>query len=377
MPKACHIAALEATRAEDSPPTRRARPQRRPSKPLRQPDVPDHLLGYPIASDGLGCPIQIIDFPDAFAIWLRSAMEAADIEHLRSRCAGKPRIENRKSRIDPELIQRIVPRQPSREAIEWLARRNDVHFNYAELARDLIYQSAAERDAAFRFHLAHALRKDRRGQQMTICLGQDGQSTAYDAKRSAKSRLLAYPCMSKMVPKQPALHIEERDQGPQMLKRKGISLRDLLSFDHLRFWNDTLHYYRIRDVEGLGRAYLNYLERQNPLPRKSRRKPLLKKITDRISMNIDKRTGHLLIRTLGYFSAEQIKLGKKERKAGMSMEAMPGYEDIYAAISIQNVYDRLNHLIPLDRFMERISVNANSEIIRYMRASDPEPAAKT
>ena len=376
MSKACHRATLEATRAKESPPTRRAGRQRRPSKPLRQPDAPDHLLSYPITSDGLGCPTQIIDFPDTFAVWLRSPMEAADLEHLRSLCGGKPRIENRKSRIDPELIQRIVLRQPSREAIEWLARRNDVHFNYAELARDLIYRSNDERDEAFRFHLAHALRKDRRGQQMTICLGEDGQSTAYDAKRSAKSRLVAYPCISKIA-KAPALHIEERDQGPQMLKRKGITLRDLLSFDHLRFWNDNLHYYRIRDVEGLGRAYLNHLERQKDPTRKSRRKPLIKKITDRISMNIDKRTGHLLIRTLGYFSAEQIKLGRKERKAGLSMQEMPGYEDIYAAIPIQNLYDRLNHIIPLDRFMERISINANSEIIRYMRASDPEPAAET
>lgn len=376
MSKACHRAPLDATRAEDSPPTRRAGRQRKPSKPLRQPDAPDHLLSYPIASDGLGCPIQIIDFPDAFAIWLRSPMEAADLEHLRRLCGGKPRVENRKSRINPEFIQRIVLRQPSREAIEWLARRNDVHFNYAELARDLIYRSPSERDQAFRFHLAHVLRKDRRGQQMTICLGQDGQSTAYDANRSAKSRLLAYPCASKIA-KAPALHIEARNQGPQMLKRKGVSLRDLLSFDHLRFWNDNLHYYRIRNVEELGRAYLNHLERQKARPRKSRRKPLIKKITDRISMNIDKRTGHLLIRTLGYFSAEQIKLGKKERKAGLSMEAIPGYDDVYAAMSIQNLYDRLNHIIPLDRFMERIGVNANSEIIRYMRASDPEPTART
>lgn len=373
MSKACHRAPLAANRAEDRQPTRRAGRQREPSKPLPQPDAPDHLLSYPTASDGLGCPIQIIDFPDAFAIWLRSPMDAADLAHLRSLCGGKPRIENHKSRIDPELIQRIVLRQPSREAIEWLARRNDVHFNYAELARDLIYRTVSERDAAFRFHLAHVLRKDRRGQQMTICLGEDGRSTAYDAKRTAKSRLVAYPCVSKMAAKQPALHIEERDQGPQMLERKGISLRDLLSFDHLRFWNDNLHYYRIRDIEGLGRAYLNNLERQKSLPRKSRRKPLIKKITDRISMNIDLRTGALLIRTLGYFSAEQIKLGRKERKAGLSMENIEGYLDIYAAISIQNVYDRLNHIIPMDRFMERISVNANSEIIPYMR----EPAAET
>ncbi|WP_369719924.1 hypothetical protein AB8Z38_22170 [Bradyrhizobium sp. LLZ17] len=376
MSKACHRASVAATRAGDRAPTRRAGRQRRPSKPLPQPDAPDHLLSYPDASNGLGCPLQIIDFPDAFAIWLRSPMDAADLAHLRSLCGGKPRIENRTSRIDPELIQRLVLRQPSREAIEWLARRNDVHFNYAELARDLIYRSTSERDEAFRFHLAHVLRKDRRGQQMTICFGEDGQSTAYDAKRSAKSRLVAYPCVSKMA-KAPALHIEERDQGPQMLKRKGISLRDLLSFDHLRFWNDNLHYYRIADVEGLGRAYFNYLERRKDPTSKSRRKSRIKKITDHISMNIDNRTGHLLIRTLGYFSAEQIKLGKKERKAGLKMEEMLGYEDIYAAISIQNVYDRLNHFIPMDRFMERISVSANSEIIRYMRGGGLEPAAKT
>jgi Arm DNA-binding domain len=101
-------------------------------------------------------------------------------------------------------------RKPSREAIELLAARNDVHFNAGELARDLIYATEAERDNAHRFHLAHSLRKDRRGQMMVVCLGLDGQTTSYSGPRSADSRLVAYPCKSKMDKRHPALHIEER-----------------------------------------------------------------------------------------------------------------------------------------------------------------------
>jgi hypothetical protein len=364
-------APARATRAEIGQRTHRADRQRPVSEradPITAANPPAHGA---TALDGLGCPIQIIHFPDAFAVWLRNPMEADTLASLRRLCGGKLRIENRKSRFNPELIQRLVLRQPSREAIELLAARNDVHFNAGELAQDLIYRTISERDEAHRFHLAHSLRKDRRGQMMAICLGIDGQTTSYSGPREAKSRLVAYPCKSKMAKRHPALHIEERSSTSRALASHGIrSLRDLLNFDHLHFWRDRLHYYRFTDVEGLGRAHLNHFDRQENPTSPARRKAKLKRIGNHTVMNIDKRIGHLLIRILGSFGAEQITIGAKARKAGLHAADMPGYSDVYEAVTIQNLYDRLNHIIPLDRFLSRIAISANSEIATYMRGSE-------
>ncbi len=111
----------------------------------------------------------------------------------------------------------------------------------------------------------------------------------------------------------------------------------------------------------MGRAYLNYQDRENFPLSPARRKADIIRIGN-TRYNRDKRMGHHLIRVLGSFRDDQIKISRAARKRGMHKAEMPGYIDFYAAISIQNLYDRLNHIIPLDRFISRISVNANSEI---------------
>jgi len=360
-----------ATRAKIGARTARADRDKRPSERLKPPDAPDDTLEYPTASDGLGKPILIVDFPDAFPVWLGNPMSARDLAHLESLCCGKLRVENRPFRNNPELRQRLILRQPSRAAIELLAGRNDVHFNGVELARDLIYATKAERDAAYRFHINHVLRKDRRGQQVEVCLGLDGSSTIYDAPRSAGTVGLAYPAKSKLTEHPHALHLEERENGTRALARKSIPhLRDVLHLDYVRFWGENLHYYRVTDIEGLGRAVSNYYERLENPTSLARRKADIIRIRTRTLYNRDKRMGHQLIRTLGAFRDDQIKISRAARKLGKRKEEMPGYIDFYAAISIQNLYDRLNHLVPMDRFISRISVNANSEISPYMRGSD-------
>jgi hypothetical protein len=347
----------------------------------RQPPPPQPPK-FPTAADDLGLPSKIAHFPDAFPVWLRDPMSADDLDHLESLCGGKLRVENRKSRFDPENIQRLVLRQPSRKAIELLARRNDVHFNGSELARDLIYETEEERDAAYQFVIAHALRKDRRGQHVKVCLGEDGMTTLYSGPRKADSVSVAYPTRSKVTKDRFALHQEERTKGPS-LKRKVGSLRELLNFDHVRFWQDNSHYYRVSDVEGLGRAYLNYHAGLLDPKAKARRKPHIIRIGN-TTYNVDARMGHQLIRVLGLFSDDQITLRKPKVKASSASKEKsryPGYWSIHAARSIQNLYDRLNHIVPLDRFMSRIDAlgpnrrqSANSEISPYMR--HPEIPAK-
>lgn len=351
------------------------------SRHLREPQPPD----YPNAAADLGAPGKIIHFVDAISVWLRSPMSADDLAFLRSHCGGKLRIENRPARFDRAFIQRLTLRQPSREAIAALAKRNDCHFNYRELAMDLIYPSADQRDDAFQFSIEHALMKDRRGQSAKVCLGLDGKTTIYSGPRGKPIVSATYPCKSKITGDEHALHSERRHSGTRALERKsGGSLNELLTLDHIQFWQESAQYWRIRDIEGLGRAYLNYWERkENPLA-KSRRKANIIKLGNRTTYNEDRRMGYQLLRTLGLFTDEQITTRKPRTKAtadadanaGIGKEQMPGYWTIYAARSIQNVYDRLNQIIPMDRFMERISLDeliarsassANSEMACYMR----------
>jgi hypothetical protein len=342
---------------------------------------------FPDAADDLSGCIMIAHFPDAFAVWLRDPMPKAEATAaLAPLCGGKPQIENRKARFDPAYRQRILLRQPSREAIEYLDQRNDVLFNYQELAQDLIYHTDEESKAAYQFYIAHVLKKDRRGQSFKVCLGEDGHTTAYSDQRKAKSVSLAYTTHSKATG-DPALHIEDRSKGPRMLKRKGSgSLKDLLSLEHLQFWQDHSQFWCITDYEGLGRAYLNLSAKEKDPKAKAARKPRIIRIGN-TTYNEDKRMGHQLERVLGLFSDDQITIPKPKAKAASKAKVKseyPGFWSIYAACSIQNVYDRLNHLVPLYPFMSRIDAlgsnrhqSANSEIARSMRGPANPPHKET
>lgn len=315
-----------------------------------------HHPEFPHIADGLSGASKIVHFPDAFAVWLRSPMSDDGLAELASLCGGKLRVENRKSRFNPDCVQRLVLRQASRAAIALLAKRNDVHFNYQELAQDLIYATAEQRDAAYQFVIDHALMKDRRGQSAKVCLGEDGMTTLYSGSRGKPDISVTYPAKSKITKDRHALHSERRIKGPKALKRKGLSsLRDLLDFDHVQFWQDNSHYYRISDRAGLGRAYLNHHARLENPQCKSRKKSKVLKLGKRATYDTDARMGHQLERVLGLFADEQITLPKN---AKLRKHQMPGYWSIHAARSIQNVYDRLSGIMRMDKFMERVSLDA-------------------
>ena len=324
MSKLYQNAPIGATRSDLTQPTRRSDRHRRPSKPLRMPSASDDTPHFATALDGLGSPQQSIPYCDVIGGWLRDPLGPEDLAHLDSLCGGKlgrrirkPRFR-RNDRPDHEYGQRLTLRQPSSAALAYLAKRNDFFLNYSELALDRIYADRDELLGALQFVIEHTLIKNRRGASTRICLGKKGL-TIYSDGRAAKHLSVTYADKKSKVAKSdlPPLHDERRTQGPAAHKRKGIDgLSDLLQLDQAKFWQEAQNYYRVHDVEGLGRAYLNYLDRQNPPPSIARRKAKLKRITDRIVMNIDKRMGYQLIRTLGAFRPNQITLsssGKESR----------------------------------------------------------------
>ena len=358
VPAAMRQALSTPAKAANRGSTASSGPHRRRDNAPKPIPAPDALPDAPAFPTALPEPGRIIHFPDTIGLWLRSSLDDAARSELRGLCGGKLRVENRPARFDPEMIQRIVPRQPSPEAIKGLARRNDTHFNAAEIARDLIYATEEERDAAYRFHLAFALRKGRQNQIAKVCLGQDGMTTLYSGPIGAESISVAYPARSKITKDKYALHQEERAKSRDALMRLGIrSLNDLLALDYCKFWDKHLQFWRVKPdkIEALGLA-INNLDRKAQglkLRRKAQHIPIGR---NGRTYNVDLRTGYQAIRSAGLFDDDQITLSKKDRKAGRSKEQMPGYWTIYACTSIQNLYDRLSPHIRMDRYLERISI---------------------
>jgi len=349
-----------ATRTSNRPRTAQRTPLRRPSGSLKRLTAPDAAPGRLTEPDEplfRPQPHRRLPYRDVLAVWLINPMSADDLARLQGRCDGKLGVANRHARFNPEYCQRLTLRQPSRQALEILARRNDVMVNYEELAQDWIFQTRDELDAAFMFVLEHSLMKDRRGQSAKVCLGKKGP-TSYSGPRWSANLAVAYADKkSKISNELHNLHQERRRAGAKSLRQKGMhTLRDHLALDETQFWQDNLEYWRIFDVEGLGRAYNNYLDKLENPQHKSRKKA---KIIPwgKHGYNIDARMGHQLIRVLGLFKDEQITLRKNAKERAKTQ--YPGYYAIYAARSIQNIFDRLHKIIPhIGRYMKRISIDA-------------------
>ena len=277
--------------------TRGADAQREPSERLQPITAANPALGIATVLDGLGCPIAMHPYCDVIGLWLRDPLCPADLADLQSQCGGKlghrirkPRFR-RDDRPDLEYAQRLTLRQPTDAALEYFGKRNDVLLVYSELALDRIYANRDDQQAALQFVIEHSLIKDRRGQFMRVCLGPKGL-TLYSGQRGSKHLAVTYADKKSKVAKSaiPPLHDERRTQGPQAHRRKGISgVADLLHLDQSQFWDQHAQYYRVTDIEGLGRAFLNYSDRQENPSSLARRKAKLKRIGKSTVMNIDKR----------------------------------------------------------------------------------------
>ncbi|MCK1403598.1 hypothetical protein IVB45_01455 [Bradyrhizobium sp. 4] len=332
--------------------------------PLPQPSAPEDAPFVATPLDGLGKPLQAIPYCDVIRGWLPDPLQPAELTHLQGLCTGKLDHKNRKPRFRRdnrphlEYQQALIVRQPTRAALDYLTERRFM-LNYSEFALDRFYGSMDGLRDALQFVLAHALIKNRGDQRVRVCFGLKG-FTLYTGERDTPHLSVTYADKKSKVAKSaiPPLHDERRTKGARAHQRRQLGLMP----DPTTFWRENQRFCYVADVEGLGRAYNNAMDGDNSLPRKSRRKPLIKKITDRISMNIDLRMGHQLIRTVGQFRPEQLLMSKEAEAAGCKIEDLPGYWSIRSVISIQNLYDRLHPIIPMDRFIRSMDVDGNSDL---------------
>jgi hypothetical protein len=301
-------------------------------------------------------PARRLNYIDVVAGWFRQPRDQATLDWLDSECGGKLGHKNRKPRFrrnaDPEreYLQQLTLRQPSNAALEYLAKQNDWLQNYVELSHDQIFEDQGELDAAFLFALEHSVKKDRRGQSATVYLGKNGPAFYSDARWSSNNLVLYADKPSKSGKQPYCLHADWRMGGVKALKRLDLDTpARLLKLDYAAFWRDRLQLWHISDIEGLGRAYANWQAKQeNPQSYLPRRSPHIIKLGKHATMNVDKRLGHLILRSAGLFADEQLhpKLSREE------MERLPGFMLILQARALQNVIDIFGrHLHPISRFI--------------------------
>ena len=169
---------------------------------------------------------------DCARLWLRNALSEAELAWLRERCGGaKMRVHDWHAPFDYAFVQRLTLYQPTGEAFDWLARRNDdVLLNYAEIALDWVFGS--EENAQEAFHaVSGALVKRHHRDQGIRFVGEYEKFTYYTGPRRAANVIAVYADKACKVTPQPCVHIEWRAKGAAALRRAGIfSIRDLLIF---------------------------------------------------------------------------------------------------------------------------------------------------
>ena len=248
-------------------------------------------------------PSAIHPYFDKIQFWLLKPVDRATIARLRKQCGrGGLYVENRRARFDARYRQRVELRQPSDQALRWLARHDDALINRAEVTIDLVFKSWAERDDAFDFLHHHLVRRwHGKRQQIRVYKAEDKRTsggTRYDAGRWAANRIVFYrEEHSRITGEIACLHLEWCLNGLKAVRSAGIeSGQDLLEFSHRRFWEKRLLLYKI-DRRRLGR-----LIRNRVTGKRSRVSEI--KQTGGFKISIDGRTGEVHAR--GYDTIQEL-----------------------------------------------------------------------
>jgi hypothetical protein len=99
-------------------------------------------------------------------------------------------VENKPAPFGQNYRQRIELKQPSLEALQWLAERDDVFVNRIEITLDFIFDSLAARDDAQEFLHFHLIRRwHSKKQQVRLYRGsEERDSRARDLHRETQPR---------------------------------------------------------------------------------------------------------------------------------------------------------------------------------------------
>jgi hypothetical protein len=244
-------------------------------------------------------PSAIYPFCDKIQFWVHEPIDNDTLAQLRAQCGGGNLFSRRgPARFNGHRRQRVELKQPTKEALQWLAGRDDAFINRAEIALDLVFNNLADRDEVWKFLHQHLVRRWHGKKQKIKVIRSENPSVAekdytrYDAGREAPNGLVFYTQRhSRITGELNCLHIEWRLNNCRATRRAGIETGlDLIEFDHRQFWKERLLLF-VADKERLGRLINNHLK-----GRKSRISTTEQK-GKHYRINIDQRTGDIHIRS--------------------------------------------------------------------------------
>ena len=205
-------------------------------------------------------PTGVYHYFDKITVWLKHPLSFREVAWLTSQC-GSLHVLNKRPFFETSLEQRLQLYQPTREALEWLARRDDVLLNFVEWSLDWIFDHEFDRADAWEFVCQYHVKKYHRDQGVRF-VGEGGV-TRYTGPRSAPNLMVVYRDRpSKVTGELYCLHFDWRMKSAETLRRAGIhSVADLLRMSHRQFWLRRLLLYRLIPDQ-LGRRHWNYYQRR-------------------------------------------------------------------------------------------------------------------
>ncbi len=184
---------------------------------------------------------------------------------------------------------------PDQRALEELAGRSDVHFNYFEPGLDWVFRydtSAEEARDTWHFHI---VKPYHRGQEMGFGES-DGNYTWYTSRRrKVANNTAAYSDKrSRITGESNTCHIDYRITGAQALHRAKLgTIADVLNADPSTFWADNRLLLCALDSSRFGRLF------HNSLVGSKRRTPMIKRYNHGLIYDHDARVGETIIRDCG------------------------------------------------------------------------------
>jgi hypothetical protein len=233
---------------------------------------------------------------DKAQFWVCAPLDGPTLKWLQQKCGrGGVYAVTQPARFNALYRQRLELRQPSVEALIWLATRDDALINRAEITIDLAFNCLSDRDDAWEFLHRHIVRGwHGKNQEVRIYRGEEVRinniGTRYDADRRAKNKIVFYPEKhSRITGELNCLHLEWHLNGLKAVRAAGIeSGQNLPGFNHRAFWQKRLRLYDV-DRQRLGRLI------RNQIGGKRSRSPEIMHM-GQYRVNIDGRTGEVLSR---------------------------------------------------------------------------------
>jgi hypothetical protein len=214
-------------------------------------------------------PLAIHPYFDKIQFWVRNALDRDTLDQLANLCGrGGVHDKNGPARFNSNYRQRIHLRQPSDQALLWLAARDDALINQAEVAIDFVFEYRAYRDEVWEFLHRHLVRRWHGKKQevrfyrpkakMPLIADDGTVGTRYDAGRWAPNVIACYrEEHSRVTGEVNCLHLEWRLNRLKAMRSAGIELGlDLIGFDHRQFWKKRMLLFTA-DQERLGRLIRN------------------------------------------------------------------------------------------------------------------------